>query len=425
MKKEILSLLIFIISSSLSFALPNATYNYVWNGTDWIPWLATSEGKPYIYLDLINITGNRLVVNQTAYIIGKLGVGVPSPSEKLEVAGNILASGYVYGTTGLCIGNDCKTSWSQVNPWDNSTTQIFVREGYPTYVNVSNALFVNGTSGNVGIGTTSPTQKLEVNGSIRLAPSSEPSSAQDGTIFYNASENKFKCHINGNWVGCLPGGEGLFWTLSGLSLYPNETSWNVGIGTNAPSEKLEVQGRVLVASSYPFELQPSDLVLDVNGSINATGNLWILGNGDSYIMGKLGIGTQTPNLRLTIDNDGGILAMGTFGSGELLSVSGAGTRLIWYPRKAAFRVGYVTGNEWNEENIGAYSIAMGYGTMASGNYSTALGYNTTSSGNYSTALGYGTIASGNYSTAIGRAINVSGENSVGIGLDATVYNLTQ
>ena len=36
---------------------------------------------------------------------GDVGIGTPSPTQKLDVAG------YVKGQTGLCIGNDCRTSW--------------------------------------------------------------------------------------------------------------------------------------------------------------------------------------------------------------------------------------------------------------------------------------------------------------------------
>jgi carbon monoxide dehydrogenase subunit G len=59
--------------------------------------------------------------------------------------------------------------------------------------------------------------------------------------------------------------------------------------------------------------------------------------------GKTGIGTLTPEFKLTLDADGGILAKGTYGSGTALTTSGAGTRLIWYPKKAAFRAGQVGG----------------------------------------------------------------------------------
>jgi hypothetical protein len=219
------------------------------------------ENSSY-YLDLAS-TGYSLLV------AGSVGIGTTSPVKKLDVVGDINATGYVYGLTGLCIGTDCKTSWSQVSgagvgPWDNSTNQIFVREGYPLFVNISNALLVNGTSS-----------------SIQLKPTSVIPLPLNGTIYYDASLNKFRCYQNGVWTDCITSvtepGAG-FWTLTGSSLYPNQTTWNVGIGTNVPSEKLEVQGRVLVASSNPFELEPSDQILDVKGSINATGNLYVGGN---------------------------------------------------------------------------------------------------------------------------------------------------
>ena len=61
------------------------------------------------------------------------------------------------------------------------------------------------------------------------------------------------------------------------------------------------------------------------------------------------------------------------------------------------------------------SVAMGYGTTASGDYSTAMGRYTTASGNVSIAMGYGTTASGDYSTAMGRYTTASGDYSTAMG----------
>ena len=49
---------------------------------------------------------------------------------------------------------------------------------------------------------------------------------------------------------------------------------------------------------------------------------------------------------------------GTFDSG-LIPKEGAGTRMMWYPKKAAFRAGKVDATQWSDANIGNDSVAMG------------------------------------------------------------------
>src|SRR5438552_1253319 len=117
---------------------------------------------------------------------------------------------------------------------------------------------------------------------------------------------------------------------------------------------------------------------------------------------------------VVITDPDGWAATGTFGSG-VIPVTGAGVRLMWYPRKGAFRAGGVSGTQWDDASVGNYSIAMGTGTMATASRSTALGQNTTASGTNATALGLGTTASGPASTALGEKTTASGLRSVAIG----------
>src|ERR1035438_9181317 len=130
--------------------------------------------------------------------------------------------------------------------------------------------------------------------------------------------------------------------------------------------------------------------------------------------GSIGIDTSTTLGSLTVNGNNGVIAAGTFGSGTALSLGG-GTRMMWYPLKAAFRVGEVLSTQWDDANIGGYSFATGYNTIASNSFSTAMGSYTTASGNSSIAMGSYTKASGNYSTAMGYSTTASGYYSIAMG----------
>ncbi len=132
---------------------------------------------------------------------------------------------------------------------------------------------------------------------------------------------------------------------------------------------------------------------------------------------SLGLGTKTPEFRLTLE-PGGILAKGTFGIGEQLTTSGKGTRLLWYPRKAAFRAGTVTAGQWDDANIGNFSTAFGSNSVANGRHSTSIGNGTIASGVASFALGNSTVASGIASFALGTNTIASGNASLAFGINS-------
>jgi len=160
--------------------------------------------------------------------------------------------------------------------------------------------------------------------------------------------------------------------------------------------------------------------------------LFVIGNGTSSTErsnamtvlknGNTGLGTDTPTALLhtngTGTGQGNVLFEGSYKYPEDPGdppASGAGTRMMWYPDKAAFRVGRVTGTEWNKDKIGNYSMAMGHGTTASGVTSTAMGRYTLSTGDYSTAMGNLSIAWGNNSMAMGVFTEALGHYSTAMG----------
>jgi hypothetical protein len=112
-------------------------------------------------------------------------------------------------------------------------------------------------------------------------------------------------------------------------------------------------------------------------------------------------GTTTFTDKFRFDNAGGMAAIGQLGYG-IIPATGAGERMVWYPYKSAFRAGSVNAAQWDDTNIGFFSLAGGLNTTASGQSSFAAGDSTTASGLGSFAAGFRTIASGNYTTALGR-----------------------
>ena len=84
--------------------------------------------------------------------------------------------------------------------------------------------------------------------------------------------------------------------------------------------------------------------------------------------------------RLQLNYDGGLYVPGIFSqttAADSIPATGPGTRLMWYPAKAAFRAGRLTGADqgdaWNPDSVGVHSVAMGVDTRASGPGTVALG----------------------------------------------------
>jgi hypothetical protein len=105
-------------------------------------------------LSTTTISGLFAVNNNLLYVdpvSGRIGIGTSSPAFTLDVSGNLRATNYLRSDTGFCIGDSCITSWgSAVNYWTLN----------------GNYLYPNNLSWNAGIGTSTPAEKLTVEGNI-------------------------------------------------------------------------------------------------------------------------------------------------------------------------------------------------------------------------------------------------------------------
>lgn len=231
---------------------------------------------------------------------------------------------------------------------------------------------------------------------------------------------------------------GQYSTALGFSNARGSFSTALGISTTKAWGSLTVGHNNDTADNPdPNSPLPADRIFQIgNGSsYSALGNaMTVLRNGNT------GLGTTNPLARLHV-LDSSVL----FTASQILPVaagpppvSGGGTRLMWYPDKAAFRVGGVFGPEWDKDSIGRYSFAGGYNSKASGASSFAIGFqpnasgpyavafgdNTRATGDNSTAFGFNTSAVGRYSTAFGISTYASGEYSTSFGLGTNASGLS-
>ncbi len=105
-----------------------------------------------------------------------------------------------------------------------------------------------------------------------------------------------------------------------------------------------------------------------------------------------------------VNVDAGALFGGVYdgdGSGSGVPAEGSGTRMMWYPRKGAFRAGGINGTQWDAANIGDYSVAIGQDVRASASNAVAFGLRSTAAQQSSFAAGEDNTASGAASVALG------------------------
>ena len=137
---------------------------------------------------------------------------------------------------------------------------------------------------------------------------------------------------------------------------------------------------------------------------------------------RVGVNNTSP--LQSFDETGIFMVRGTYGSGEVLGVSGAGTRMFFYPRKSAFVVGSASSNQFDDANIGSYSVTIGNGVRTAGNGGITIG---SAANNYapgSLLLGSGSIAANDgdsIAIGAGNTLNGAGRNTA-VGSDNEISN---
>lgn len=189
---------------------------------------------------------------------------------------------------------------------------------------------------------------------------------------------------------------------------------------------LSLTGAGTAASPKKLGLKPGKNVGDV-----------IIWDGTTWVPGYLGRNTLdmaydeggAGNGRVIIADAGavevqgtdGFLVTGTVGSGAGPGSLGSGTRLQFNPRLSSLRVGTVNGTNWDAANIGLYSTALGFSSLANDNHTLAIGNYASASGDHSIAIGDSTLTQLTYSIAIGNRSITGGRNTTAIGTGNNAY----
>jgi hypothetical protein len=205
-------------------------------------------------------TNGYITVTRTVYAghlilepYANVGIGSTSPQAKLDVIGDTFVKGVIFAYAGSAGNQVGGITWSST---DDGT--LFLKASNVTKVNINSngASYFNG--GNVGIGTTSPTHKVQI------------TTTDDNT--YGLRVQGSTANAAGVWTGIGIAGEeantkaaiifediGVSYSRGKLHLAVNNATdqsnavladakltvsntGNVGIGSTSPAEKLDVSG---------------------------------------------------------------------------------------------------------------------------------------------------------------------------------------
>ena len=435
-----------------------------------------TDGDVLVWNDTDGVWFNDSTLN-VDYTNSRVGIGTTSPSKKLDVNGDVL-----FGTS-----NKFTTDINVFK--SNSTGQngILLRSAIssaanPSFSNVDDTntgMFLPGSdvvgfstagiermriqsNGNVGIGTTSPSAKLEVTGTVN--------SVDDQKIYLTESAGLgayFKYDGSTNWayLGGLDSSTEksvMRWDRAATFLNFNtnggervriDSSGNVGIGTTSPSAKLDLgtSGALKVTQSGVTEVYVENTGVRLKNTYTGAGwargiltyensagtdyfQLGGYGSGQTFTFGYIGAAYNNNALRWYPNNDvyvGNNLGIGITSPPEALSIYG---KISINDGGQSVYVGYNSGlndDGTDNRNVGVGHLSL-Y-TNTSGYYNTGTGYNSlrlNTTGYYNSAFGYGSLYNNTtgYANAASGPIalysNTDGNNNTATGYQAMHLNQT-
>jgi len=240
---------------------------------------------------------------------GNVGIGTSSPASLLHLSSN--SSPFIR----------LQTTNGSGKTWGIGVDNAFGNGINFSEIGVADARLFIANGGNVGIGTTSPSAKLNVSGDLHLG---DYGSAASRALDFRTSNSVFTITTDGtsaalgttltySWAS--GGGGPLKFNNAGGEVMRLSAGGNVGIGTANPSYKLDVVGKIFSST----EIQASSAVMNTSGGYASFGS----NSGATPIRigrdttsndiiinasGNVGIGTTSPNSLLQVGSSNFVIS---------------------------------------------------------------------------------------------------------------------
>lgn len=191
--------------------------------------MGAMESSNYVWFSPRGTSSDFYIPASTGYV----GVGTAAPGGKLDISGGY-SSGAIGVPAGLAIAaNGTSPDRAQIWWGDNTGWKLNFGTRDASGNFQSRVTFVD--QGNVGIGTTAPNRKLEI-----------LSGNSDGITFGQEADNTqtIQTYIDGQWSNRATYAGGC---CNALAIQPDVGT--VGIGTTAPTQKLDVRGNIALPNN--------------------------------------------------------------------------------------------------------------------------------------------------------------------------------
>jgi len=161
----------------------------------------------------------------------RIGVGTQNPDKQLHVHST-------NGPAGVVISTGSSNFMQLYQPYNAGELRI----GHGAGTNITDLVTIK-AAGNVGIGTTDPTKKLEVYGSALIG-------GEGNTINGSASHGVVYLGDTNHYIRSVTGGGLRLGTYGAQdAVMVQESTGNIGLGMTNPQARLDVQGNAIVHGS--------------------------------------------------------------------------------------------------------------------------------------------------------------------------------